>query len=314
VGILRTTLNRPPRRFVRRAEGVHVAADRKEEADLTKRALLAGELRRIRELRGMTGRELAQRVRISQSKVSRIESGRTVPTLSEVSAWAIAADASDETREWLVELAESVHTEVHSWPVTLQMRTHIQDEIEERELHARVVRSFQSSVVPGLLQTAEYARRMFTMGEVPKSAEVVAESLDARLRRQQVMFEENRRFEFVLTEAALRWRPGPARLMLGQLDRVTSLSTLDNVSVGVIPLDTEATTFSTHAFVLYEELDDDQDPFVEVEAIHANLIVNDAANVGMYRARWERLAAMAIFGDEARAWFAERAAALRMEL
>jgi hypothetical protein len=234
--------------------------------------------------------------------------------LSEVTAWANAVDASDEVREWLVELAESVHTEVHSWPVTLRMRAHVQDEIEERELHARVVRVFQSSVVHGLLQTAEYARRTFLLGDAPKPPDVVAESLEARLRRQQVVYEEDRRFEFVLTEAALRWRPGSARLMLGQLDRIISLSTLDNVSIGVIPLDVVATTFSTHAFVIYDELDDDQDPFVEVEAIHANLIVNDATNVGMYQARWSRLREMAGFGDEAQALFAERAAALRLEL
>lgn len=290
-----------------------MAADRKEPR-ATKRVQLAGEMRRIREQHGMPGRVLAQHVRISQSKVSRIESGRTVPTLSEVAAWANAVEVSDEYREWLVALAESVYTEVHSWPVTMQMRAHIQDEIEERELHARAVRVFQSSVVPGLLQTAEYARRMFTMGDMPKSADAVAESLEARLRRQQVVYEGDRRFDFVLTEAALRWRPAPVRLLLGQLDRINSLSTLDNVSVGVIPLDTVATTFGTHSFVIYDELDDDKDPFVEVETIHANLIVNDPTNVGLYRARWSQLSEMAVFGDEAHAWFAERAAALRTEL
>jgi hypothetical protein len=75
-----------------------------------------------------------------------------------------------------------------------------------------------------------------------------------------------------------------------------------------------ATTFGTHAFVIYDRLVDDRDPFVEVEAIHANLIVNDGANVELYRTRWSKLSGMAIAGDEARAWFAERAAVLRAEL
>lgn len=291
-----------------------MAAGRKEEPGLAKRAQLATEMRRIRELRGMSGRELAAKVRISQSKVSRIESGRTVPTSSEVTAWAKAVDLGDDDREWLIAFADSVYTEVHSWPATLQMRAHVQDEIEERELHARVVCTFQSSVVPGLLQTAEYARRMFSMGEPPKTPEEVAESLEARMRRQQIVYEEDRRFTFVLTEAALRWRPGPARLMLGQLDRIISLSTLDNISIAVIPLDVVATTFATHSFVIYDELDDDQDPFVAVEAIHAGLIVNDAANVAMYQARWSQLSEMAVFGDDLEAWFAKRMAALRAEL
>jgi transcriptional regulator with XRE-family HTH domain len=293
---------------------VAVAADRKEEPGSTKRAQLAAELRRIREQRGMSGRELAQHVRISQSKVSRIESGRTVPTLLEVSAWATATDVSDEYRELLVATVESVYTEVHSWPVTMQMRAHIQGEIEEREMHAQVVRVFQSSVVPGLLQTAEYARRTFSMGDMSKSVDAIADSLAARLRRQQVVYEEDRRFDFLLTEAALRWRPGPVRLMLGQLDRIISMSTLDNLSIGVIPLDAMATTFTTHAFVFYDELDDDHDPFVEVEAIHANLIVNDATNIALYRERWSQLSEMALFGNDAQALFAERMAALRAEV
>lgn len=291
-----------------------MAADGKEEPGPTKRAHLGAELRRLREQRGMSGRELARHVRISQSKVSRIESGRTVPTLPEVCAWANAVDVNDKHREWLVATVESVYTEVHSWPVTLRMRAHIQDEIEEREMHAKVVRVFQSSVVPGLLQTAEYARRTFSMGEISMSVDAIADSLAARLRRQLIVYDQDRQFDFLLTEAALRWRPGPVSLMLGQLDRITSMSTLDNVSIGVIPMDAMATTFTTHPFVCYDELDDDHDPIVEVEAIHANLIVNDATNVAAYRERWSRLTEMAVFGDEAHALFAERMAALRAEL
>lgn len=284
-----------------------------EEPRPAKRAQLARELRRARELRSMSGRKLAQHLRISQTKISRIESGQTVPTASEVFNWANALGVRDEHREWLVSLADSVYTEVHSWPETLRMRAHIQDEIEERELHARAVRVFQPSAVPGLLQTAEYARRTLSMGYKSKSVDDVADSLAARLRRQLVVYEEDRRFDFLITEAALRWRPGPAKLMLGQLDRITSLSTLDNVSIAVIPLDAPATTFNTHAFVIYDCLDDEGDPFVEVEAIHANMIVNEAANVAIYQERWSQLSEMALFGDDARAFLAERTEVLRAE-
>jgi transcriptional regulator with XRE-family HTH domain len=278
-----------------------------------KREQLARELRRARELRPMSGRDLAQHLRLSQSKISRIESGRTVPTTSEVFAWSNALGVSDEHREWLVSLADSVYTEVHSWPEVLRMRAHIQDEIEEREFHARAVRVFQPSVVPGLLQTAEYARRTISMGYKSKSVDDVAESLAGRLRRQLVVYEEDRQFDFVITEAALRWQPGPSKLMLGQLDRITSLSTLDNVSIGVIPLDAPAITFNTHAFVIYDQLDDEGDPFVEVEAIHANMIINEPANVALYQERWSQLSKMALFGDEARAFLAERTEVLRTE-
>ncbi len=289
-----------------------MAGDGKEPRP-AKREQLAAELRRVRELRGMSGRELAQHVQISQSKVSRIESGRTIPTLPEVSAWANAVEVGEDHREWLVALAESVYTEVHSWPTVKLTRTHIQDEIEEREMHARVVRTFQSAVVPGLLQTAEYARRTISMGHLSSSVDAIAEALAARLRRQLVVYEEERRFDFVITESALRWRPGPAKLLLAQLDRVASLSTLDNVSVGVIPLDTEAVTFCGHSFIVYDDHDNEHDPSVEVETIHANLIVNDAAHVHLYQERWSLLREMALFGEDARALLADRAAAIRAE-
>lgn len=287
-----------------------MAGDGKEPRP-AKRDQLAAELRRVRELRGMSGRDLAQHVQISQSKVSRIESGRTVPTLPEVAAWAHAVEVGDDQREWLIALAESVYTEVHSWSSAKLTRTHVQDEIEEREMHARVVRHFQSSVVPGLLQTAEYARRAISMGHLASSVDAVAESLAGRLRRQLVVYEEGRRFDFVITEAALRWRPGPAKLLLAQFDRIATLSTLDNVSIGVIPLDTEATTYSGHSFVIYDDHDDERDPFVEAETIHANLIVNDAAHVRLYQERWSLLCDMALFGEDARALLTGWAAAIR---
>lgn len=287
-----------------------MAGDGKEPRP-AKRDQLAAELRRVRELRGMSGRELAQYVQISQSKVSRIESGRTVPTLPEVLAWANAVEVGEDHREWLIALAESLYTEVHSWPSAKLTHTHIQDEIEERETHARVVHHFQSSVVPGLLQTAEYARRAISMGHLSSSVDAIAESLAGRLRRQLVVYEEERRFDFVITESALRWRPGPAKLLLAQLDRVATLSTLDNVSIGVIPLDTEAATFCGHSFVIYDDHHNEQDPFVEVETIHANLIVNDATHVRLYQERWSLLCDMALFGEDARALLADRAAAIR---
>lgn len=276
----------------------------------SKRQQLAAELRRVRELYGMSGRELAQLIDISQSKVSRVESGRTIPSLPEVSAWAAAVCVPADRQEWLVALAESVFTEVHSWPSALRTRGHIQDEIEERELRARLVRTFQPSVVPGLLQTAEYARRVITLAR-PGSVDAVSEAVDGRLRRQLALYEEDRRFEFVITEAALRWRPGPARLLLAQLDRLASLSTLDNVSIGVILLDADAATTYSHAFVIYDDHTDGQDPFVETETIHANLIVNDPGDVDLYQRRWAALSGTATFGEEVRAVFAELAAAIR---
>src|SRR5437660_7222979 len=113
----------------------------------TKQQQLAAQLRRLRELAGMSGRDLAKLIDVSQSKVSRIESATTLPSLPEVTRWTKAVGAPAEYREWLAALAESVFTEVRGWRTDLPEQGHIQDEVEEREVHAEVVRTYQPSLI-----------------------------------------------------------------------------------------------------------------------------------------------------------------------
>ncbi len=88
---------------------------------------------------------------------------------------------------------------------------------------ARLIRNFQPTVIPGLLQTAEYTRSVLALGKTTDRAAALA----ARLERQQVLHEPGRRFEFVISEQVLRWAPGPLA-QAGQIDRLLSLMTLES--------------------------------------------------------------------------------------
>jgi transcriptional regulator with XRE-family HTH domain len=277
------------------------------ESRPAKRQQLGAELRRLRDLAGVSGRELAQRVGISQSKISRIEAGSALPSLPDVVAWGEALNAPPETQQWLASLTEAAFTEVHPWRAALQKHGHLQDDIQEREAQARRVRTFQPSVVPGLLQTAEYARRVFSLADLPYAEEDLAAAVAGRLHRQLAVFERGRRFEFLITEAALRWRPGQPSLLLAQLDRISSISTMDNVSIGLIPFGVLAVTLTSHAFVLYDGHDDEHNKFVTVEAIHASLTANDPDDVVLYENRWSSLRQMALFDQDARKFLADLA-------
>src|SRR6266571_1145187 len=136
---------------------LQVIADEQEKL-LSNRRRLAAELRRLRDRAGLSGRQLAEQIRISQSKVSRIESGLTVPSAPEVAAWAAAVSASGTATELLTALTDVVYTEVHPWHAALREKIHLQDEIQEIENRARTKLTYEPSLVPGLLQTAEYAR------------------------------------------------------------------------------------------------------------------------------------------------------------
>jgi transcriptional regulator with XRE-family HTH domain len=283
-----------------------------DEGDQTqaKRLRLGSELRHLRDLAGLSGRDLAQRIGVSQSKISRIESGRTVPSQPDVAEWARATGASDDRREWLVAMTDAVFTEVRPYRGAGGPTSLLQAETQDREQRARLIRTFQPSVVPGLLQTADYARRVYSLAQ-PTPDHPVAPAVAARMDRQTLLYEEGRRFEFLITEPALRWRPVAVGSMVAQLDRLGALSTLDNVSIGVIPHGRRAMAPAPHAFIVYAANDGDLDDLVEVETLHANLIVNDLDDVAIYQQKWSMLCRSAIFGNEVRGFVAALSAELR---
>jgi transcriptional regulator with XRE-family HTH domain len=152
------------------------------------RAYLGAELARLRKMAGLGGRALATRLGISQAKVSRIETGLGVPSIPEINAWADAVGADADARRHLLRLLEAAWSDVEPWRAAPAGRTHLQDEVREIEATARTVREFQPQLIPGLLQTPEYARRVFAVvdphGQMDHDAAVTA-----RLRRQEAFYE-----------------------------------------------------------------------------------------------------------------------------
>ena len=168
----------------------------------THRARLGEELRRFRVLAGLSGSQMAQAVGVSQSTISRIERGDSVPSAVEVNAWADAARLGEERRMLVLSLAEAAVNEVitHADRLTGGL-AFVQDSVHELEQTARTLRHFQPGIIPGLLQTGEYARRILTFAD--PSADI-GQAIAARMARQRLLYEPDRSFEFLLTEAALR--------------------------------------------------------------------------------------------------------------
>ncbi|MFL6122337.1 DUF5753 domain-containing protein [Actinophytocola sp.] len=203
---------------------------------------------------------------------------------------------SVETQGRLTALTEAAYSEVHPWGAALR-RGNLQDGVQDQESTATRIAVFQPSVVPGLLQIAEYARRVIAMFHRQYAESDPAAELASRLQRQLALYDTDREFEFLITEAALRWRPGPVQLLLQQLDRIASISSLENVSVGLIPWSAEALTLSTHAFVMYE--DEQRQSWVTVETIHADVRVAAPEYLEIYRSRWSLLRKAALFDADA---------------
>jgi transcriptional regulator with XRE-family HTH domain len=120
--------------------------------------------RKLRDLRlraGLSGDALAAQTGLSQSKVSRVERGLSLPSVEELRAWATATEATGSELRELAGLVEQVATSATSWRVLHQLGlAEKQQEIAELEQQASQIHTFQPSMIPGLLQTADYARRM----------------------------------------------------------------------------------------------------------------------------------------------------------
>lgn len=262
------------------------------------RARLGQELQRLRMLAGLSGTQVAQVLGVSQSTISRIERGDSPLTLAQAAAWADAAGASEDRRTLVLYLAEAVVNEVitHSerlagWGLAAE-----QEIVQREEETARLLCHFQPCFIPGLLQIAEYARRILTFSD-PQAG--IPQALAARMARQQALYQPDRTFEFILTEAALRYRPGSGDVLPAQLAHLASVATLETVSVGVIPADAEMHVLTQTAFILYEDRVDGRPLFVKVETPHASLTASEPADVQVYRDRLEAYRQSALYGADA---------------
>jgi transcriptional regulator with XRE-family HTH domain len=217
------------------------------------RSALGKRLRELRQQTGLSGRQLAESLSWPPSKVSKLENSRQTPSDDDIRAWTQATDGEAETEALLA----SLHTlEVQHAEWQRILRTGLkprQQEHVEWDQKTRLFRVFEATVIPGLLQTAEYARARFAEGirrlKVPND---INEAVAARIQRQAILYRPDKRFHCVLTEAALRFRLCPPEVMLGQLDRLISFSQLPNVRLGVIGFETQYATSPWHGFWIYD--------------------------------------------------------------
>ncbi|MEV6424137.1 helix-turn-helix transcriptional regulator [Streptomyces sp. NPDC051662] len=259
------------------------------------RDALGKRLRELRQQASMSGRQLAESLSWPPSKVSKLENGRQTPTDDDLRDWTRVTDSEGETEALLA----SLHTlEIQHSEWQRQLKTGLkphQQEIANLDAQTRLFRGFESTFIPGLLQTAEYARARFAQSiTVFKVRNDINEAVAARMQRQQVLYRQDKRFHFVLTEAALRYRLCPPEVMLGQLDRLVSLASLPNVKLGVIGFETAYVVAPAHGFWL---LDNDR---VMVETFSAELNLAQPQELALYSGIFDSLAAVASYGRSAR--------------
>jgi Predicted transcriptional regulator with C-terminal CBS domains len=248
---------------------------------------LGGLFRRLRKVAGLTGKELAQRAGVAQPTVSRIETGQLLPTPETVERMASALELGRGERAELDALLVRLRDEVSRPKGGLAGREAAN---AARVGVARRVVVFSSAMVPPLLQTAEYARLALAVGR-DVVEEDAAKAAVVRLESQAVLFDSAREFAFVLTEGAVRTWPGSPSLMLAQLDRLSQVSTLPHVLLGVVPWSVETPGFPLHGFTIFD------DSVSVVEALTGDLTLIDQAELVVHRETFDAFARVAVYGE-----------------
>ena len=181
---------------------------------LNKPGGLAERLYRLRKSAGLTGDQLAGRLgweKAGRTKVSKIENGKQIPAAEVIEAWAAACGHPEAARE-LLDLRADVEAVHHSWRGRLRGgHAAVQDDYDRRTRAAKRIRSSAPVIIPGFLQTAGYARAIMTHVADLWGTNDIDAAVEARMRRQEVLYDQSKTFEFVITEAALRLLPCPPR-------------------------------------------------------------------------------------------------------
>jgi len=259
------------------------------------RTALGNRLRELRQQAGQTGKQLAESLSWQPSKVSKIENGKQTPSAEDIEDWTRVTNSTVQATALLASL-RTLETQHAEWQSILKggIRPR-QNALAEQDQKTRFFRVFEATVIPGLLQTSEYARARFAESiRVFKLPNDINEAVEARMKRQNIFYRPDKRFHFVLTEAALRFRLCSPEVMLGQLDRLMSLSALPNVKLGIIGFETQYTAAPWHGFWLY---DDDK---VLVETFSAGLNLAQPQEIDLYSTVFEELASVASYGRSAR--------------
>lgn len=253
---------------------------------------LGTRLRGLRTEAGLTGATLAQLAGVGQPTVSKVETGRMVPSVDVLGRLSRALGLDETTTREVRDLLSAVEAAQHATQAT-GAETALGGALDEAVRSAQLVRSFQCVVLPAMLQSAEYARHVFDSAPAA-TPEWVGRAVAARIERQSLLYEPGREWVFVLTEGALRTWPGSPSLMLAQLDRLLAVESLSTVRLGVIPWRRAVPVMPRHGFSLCDR------EAVVVETFRGERVLDDSSDVISYEGTFSRFEEAATFGSDVR--------------
>jgi transcriptional regulator with XRE-family HTH domain len=259
------------------------------------RRRLAEALKVLRAGAGLSGARLAEMLGWQQSKVSKIETRKQLPSEDDLGAWAGATNASSEKLGELLAMLRGARIEYAAWKDAYRESgaDGVQAGILEIEAQSTRIAEFQTALISGLLQTAEYARELQHLPCGPLSygrdEDEIGRMVAERMQRQQAIYQPGRQVQVVMLEGALRTRVVSASTLAGQLTWLMSVIGLPSLELGIIPFEAEVPVWPTAGFRVYDDLVIEESVEGENQVAEPELIaryekdfalLRDAASIG----------------------------------
>lgn len=269
------------------------------QSPTVRRRRLGMELRRLREASALMIEDVAKHLECSMSRVSRIETGKSVARIRDVRDMLDLYEVGDETqREQLLTLAKEAQQRGW-WTEYESVLSAGLDTYVGLEASAASIRSFQTHLVPGLLQTEEYSRALIRVGRPTESPANIDRMISLR-RRRQTMLAESGTLEMwaVLDEAVLRRPIGGHAVMRAQLTRLLEADELPSVTIQVLPFTRGAHPGLGGAFTIIGFPDPTDLDVVYVDSPAGNIFLEKDKDVRRHTTWFDHLRAAALPPDE----------------
>ncbi|MEU9831204.1 helix-turn-helix transcriptional regulator [Streptosporangium sp. NPDC048047] len=248
---------------------------------------LARELRTMRERSGLKPEEVAARLGWSRSKVSRIETGRTRASSADVADICDLYGADSPVRAGLIQLAKDVRQRGW-WAAYADVFTGSYIGLEDE---AVLIRQWEVQLVPGLLQTEDYARAVISAGRPePHDTGDVQRRVMARMARRTLLSRSDApQLHTVLDEGVIRRPIGGWEAMCGQLDALQAAARRPNVTIRVLPYSAGAHAGLEGAFTILSFAEDIDPDVAYVEGTAGDVYVESSEHVDRYKMAFARI-------------------------
>lgn len=248
-------------------------------------------LRKLRTDRGLSVDEVTARLLFSATKLSRLETGRAGASPRDIRDLCDLYQVTDPAeRERLMTLAREGKQRAWWQEYALPYATYVGLEAE-----AASISNYDSDIVTGQFQVEGYARAIFEAAEPPLGRAAIEQRIEARIRRQTLLTQDNGPlFHCILDEGALRRPVGGPAVMRAQLERIIEVAGFPKVTFQVISLDIGAHPALDSTFVVLKFEEPMVNDVVYVEGVVGNLYLEGAADLERYKQMFSRLCSIAL--------------------